>query len=266
MGIVSNIRLYGYLLLTMIRGNKPRNYTGQWEGYWGKVDRTGPGGQVLWDALPDKAAAEDLQRFKPQMNPALPILDLGCGNGRQSRFLAQHFDRVIGVDIAEAAVELARRESEGIDNVEYRTLDATRPGAARALHEELGDVNVYMRAVLHQIQKPDRRRFIDSIAIILGQSGVMYLHELVSEPLDYFRQFPGDSPSGLPKPLHEVVKQGIRPIGFQPDEIPTAFPDERWEILARGEGVQVNTIELDNDRHGSVPAHFMVAKIRAGET
>src|SRR4051794_28283830 len=36
-------------------------------------------------------------------------LDFGCGVGRISQALAEHFDRVIGVDVAESMVREARR-------------------------------------------------------------------------------------------------------------------------------------------------------------
>ena len=45
------------------------------------------------------------------------VLDIGCGNGRQTRFLARHFQKVVGVDISAAAVELARRETTRETNV-----------------------------------------------------------------------------------------------------------------------------------------------------
>lgn len=36
-------------------------------------------------------------------------MDIGCSNGRQTRFFAQHFSKVIGVDVSEAAIALARK-------------------------------------------------------------------------------------------------------------------------------------------------------------
>src|SRR5688572_30905432 len=41
---------------------------------------------------------------------SVPIVDLGCGNGRQSRYLARYFDQVIGADVSPSAIELARQE------------------------------------------------------------------------------------------------------------------------------------------------------------
>lgn len=47
-------------------------------------------------------------------------LDFGCGVGRLSQALAEHFERVVGVDIAESMVERAREFNRRGDRVEYR--------------------------------------------------------------------------------------------------------------------------------------------------
>jgi SAM-dependent methyltransferase len=46
-------------------------------------------------------------------------LDFGCGVGRVSRALAQYFDHVVGVDIAESMIEAARRLNESVPNCEF---------------------------------------------------------------------------------------------------------------------------------------------------
>jgi 2-polyprenyl-3-methyl-5-hydroxy-6-metoxy-1,4-benzoquinol methylase len=114
------VRLLSHMVVYQLTTEKPRNYKGQWNSYWGAVQHTGPHGEVLWDNLPEHAAAEDLQRFLAHIDPNLPMLDLGCGNGRQSRFLAGHFKKVIGVDVAPAAVARAEQESDSEANLEYR--------------------------------------------------------------------------------------------------------------------------------------------------
>jgi SAM-dependent methyltransferase len=46
-------------------------------------------------------------------------LDFGCGVGRLTLALAEHFEHVTGVDIAPSMLELARRHASGRDNVTY---------------------------------------------------------------------------------------------------------------------------------------------------
>ena len=46
-------------------------------------------------------------------------LDFGCGVGRLSQALADHFDRVIGVDISESMIERAHEYNRHGDRVRY---------------------------------------------------------------------------------------------------------------------------------------------------
>jgi ubiquinone/menaquinone biosynthesis C-methylase UbiE len=196
------------------------------------------------------------------MDPSLPLIDIGCGNGRQTRFLAQHFRRVIGVDVSPAAIELACRECTAQANAEFRVFNATHVEEARALHDELGDVNIYMRGVLHAIQPADRPKVVASLAILLGARGTLYQIELSTAALTYFRQLPGDSPSGLPRLLHSVVRYGIQPVGFNLKDRRVCYPDADWSVLASGENVTINTVRLSHGAEGHVPANYLLLRQR----
>jgi SAM-dependent methyltransferase len=120
-------------------------------------------------------------------DPQLPLIDLGCGNGTQTRFLANHFAKVIGTEISPAAVQIARTK-HAAPNASYRVLDVLRPDDAQALHEEIGDANVYVRAVLHQLSPSDHATAIQSIERLLGAKGILYLIELSSSAEPFFAQ------------------------------------------------------------------------------
>lgn len=267
MGLQESLRLYTQLALIRWKAGSPRDYRRTWDSFWSSVQRTGEGGQVLWDSLPEQAAASDLRRFKAHIDDRLPLLDLGCGNGRQTRHLAPFFRRVIGVDVSPAAIELARREAGEERNTEYRVLDATRPEEARALRDEIGECNIYMRGVLHVIQSADRRRFVETLEILLGGRGTLYLIELGHGTLAVLRRIRGNSPSGLPALVHEVVQHGPRPFGFDLDEQDRCFPTERWTALDQGDDVAISTVPHAEDGQVSLlPASYLVlrnARVRA---
>lgn len=262
MGMLSTVRLLSNLLLVRLKHGHPRHYDRHWQNYWSSIDKTGREGQVLWDNVPEKAAAEDLQRFQRFFDPELPILDLGCGNGRQSRFLARHFKKVIGVDVSPAAVELARRETVEEKNVDFHVLDGTKPEQAEALHRQYGDMNIYMRAVLHVIRKADRPKFIQSLETLLGERGMLYQIELSDEALAYFRRVPADTPFGIPKLVWDVIRHGPSSVGFGLAERKKCFPDDRWHVLAEGEDVTINTRPLADGQEGRVPANYLILRTK----
>lgn len=51
------------------------------------------------------------------------ILEIGCGNGRLTRFLAKHAKRVVGIDKDSKMIESARKLTSQ-DNISYATMDA----------------------------------------------------------------------------------------------------------------------------------------------
>ena len=56
------------------------------------------------------------------------VLDLGCGSGWATRLLAQYATRglVVGLDISDEMIELARSSSKEFDNVEFQVGSAER--------------------------------------------------------------------------------------------------------------------------------------------
>jgi SAM-dependent methyltransferase len=146
-----------------------------WEAYWGELAREGE--SALWDSPSATAAAIHLRHSESYLDTSLPMIDLGCGSGRQTVRLAESFSRVIGVDIAEHALAIARRDN-AVENVEYRRVDLLDLGEVAALKAELGETNVYVRGVLHQLPPDDRSRALRGIGELLGRDGHLIAHEL----------------------------------------------------------------------------------------
>jgi len=260
MELVKSVRLLSNVLFYRFKWGNPGEVDRHWENYWRSIRKTGKGGEVLWDNEPERASAEDLPRFRPHLDLSLPLLDFGCGNGRQTRFLAKHFERVIASDVSPSAIEKARAETPADLNIEFRLLDALKPAQAKAFHDEFGDVNVYMRTVLHVIQRRDRKTFAESMAILLGEKGTLYQIELSLCALDYFRTLPGDSPSGLPRPVHNIIRTGATSVGFDPQDRPLVYPDSHWRVIAHGEDVTITTVNLPHGEPGRVPANYLVLR------
>jgi SAM-dependent methyltransferase len=263
MELLKSVRLISNVLFYRLKWGHPGKVERHWENYWRTIEKTGRGGQVLWDNEPERASAEDLGRFKPLiLDPSLPLLDFGCGNGRQTRYLVKHFDRVIGTDVSPTAVAKAKAETPPEMKIEYRVLNGLDPADAKKFHDEFGDVNIYMRTVMHVLQNEDKPRMAEVLAILLGRRGTLYQIELSLCALDYFRTLPGDSPSGLPSHVHNVIRTGATSVGFDPAMRPMVYPDDRWEVVAHGEDVTINTVPLGHGEEGNVPANYLVLRKR----
>ncbi|OII62465.1 methyltransferase [Streptomyces sp. CC53] len=210
-----------------------------WEGFW-RAAPTGPGA-VFWDAVPARTAAPHLDLLTPHLTePALPLVDLGCGNGTQTRYLAGRLPGpVVGVDVSAAALERARAQDPA-GTARYRELDATDTGAATDLHRELGDCNVYMRGVLHQTAAHDRDALAATVATLLGRRGRAF----VVEPGEAAGRAMGAlmrDPAGPPAKLRPVAEHGIVPAAAADADVPEHFRAAGLDVLASGEAPLATT-------------------------
>ncbi|HET6359063.1 class I SAM-dependent methyltransferase [Streptomyces sp.] len=207
-------------------------YKNAWEGFWSEA--SGEPGSVFWDAEPALTAGLHLALYEPHVDhPGLTLLDLGCGNGTQTLFLADRFPKVLGVDLSSAAIELARRQDKQGDAL-FRVIDAVDGDQVARLHAELGDANVYMRGVLHQCDPEDRQPLVDTIATLVGERGRAFVVEL-AEAAGQKLMGLAKLPSGPPPKLQPVFKHGIVPGAVADAEVAELFRTAGLEVLASGD-------------------------------
>lgn len=233
-------------------------YRSTWDAYWSSL--SGASGEVFWDSDPEVAAARDLAPFEALADPALPLVDVGCGNGTQTRYLADHFSRVIGLDVSSKAIELARR-THSAAGLEFRTFDVLRPEEAAILHDEIGDANLYIRTVLHQILPQHRPPAARSVRTLLGARGTLFLVELAPSAERYFRSLAATY-GALPPGLARVLSHGITPGTFSDEDRAALFPEDQIERLAEGEGTLITTYPLPEGGFAEVPTRFQVLRPR----
>ncbi|MGW5735802.1 MULTISPECIES: class I SAM-dependent methyltransferase [Streptomyces] len=220
-----------------------RRYREAWEGFW--RDAPGEEGAVFWDSEPALTVGIHLALFEPHLAAAgLPLVDLGCGNGTQTRFLADRYPRVLGADLSAAALRHARH-ADPAGQVEFRQVDAAEKAEAEQLHAELGDVNVYVRGVLHQCDPDDRQPLVDGIAALLGERGRAFVVELAEAAGVVLRGL-ARSPEGPPPKLAPVFAHGIAPGEVADAAIPRYVTEAGLTVLAAGE-LPLTTTEFTPD-------------------
>ncbi|MGW6455245.1 class I SAM-dependent methyltransferase [Streptomyces sp. NPDC055078] len=238
-------------------------YRDAWEGFWSEV--SGEPGEVIWDAEPPLTAGPHLALYEPHVDePGFTLVDLGCGNGTQTRFLAGRFPRVLGVDLSSAAIELARaqhksapRAGDHEGEIRFRQLDAADAAGVARLHAEVGDCNVYMRGVLHQADPQDRRALAESVATLLGARGRAFVVEL-SEAADLRLAQLAQSPSGPPPKLRPVLRHGIVPGAVTDSEPAQLFADAGLTVLAEGDLPLTTTEYEENGSRIALPSKWLV--------
>ncbi|MBO0815249.1 MAG: class I SAM-dependent methyltransferase [Actinobacteria bacterium] len=227
----------------------------KWEQWWAGLD--GTPGEVVWDADPADLEA-DLGCFAGSLDPALPVVDFGCGDGRQTRYLAGRFPHVVGTDISAAAIRRARAASNP-PNVTFQVLDARDMDGAARLHDELGDANVYIRGVLQALPPACRPGAVQIIAALLGAAGTLFAKELPPEASSYFADM--TQQYGMPPTLAKLMRT-IPPGQISLPELSELFPANRFEVLDTG----TSRIRTVNSLPGgvviSVPAIWILTRPR----
>ncbi|WP_030612907.1 class I SAM-dependent methyltransferase [Streptomyces sclerotialus] len=226
-----------------------------WEGFW--RDAPAGEGEVFWDAAPALAAARHLPLFADHFDPALPVIDLGCGNGTQTRFLAERYPRVIGVDVSASAIDRARREDPA-QVAEYRQVDAADAAQVQALHEDVGEANVYVRGVLHQCAPEDRPRVVAGIARLLGRRGRVFLVE-PSEAAKAVLMSLVQRPDGPPPKVRAIFSHGIAPAEMPDGAVPDLLAAHGLEMSGSGRLPLITTETGSDGTPVEVPTNWLLA-------
>ncbi|MEN1889122.1 class I SAM-dependent methyltransferase [Streptomyces mirabilis] len=236
-------------------------YREAWEGFWGEAPDEQ--GAVFWDADPALTAGVHLALFEPYLSAHdLPVVDVGCGNGTQTRFLADRFRHVVGADLSAAALEHARL-ADPAGQATYRLLDAAEKTEAQTLHAELGDANVYMRGVLHQCEPDDRQPLVDALATLVGERGRVFLVEL-SEAARPILMGLARSSDGPPPKLAPIFRHGIAPGEVSDDAVPDHLRAAGLTVLASGELPLVTAGFTPEGARIELPSKWLVAGRTAG--
>ncbi|MFJ9379494.1 class I SAM-dependent methyltransferase [Streptomyces sp. NPDC101455] len=232
-----------------------------WDAFWSTLPAEP--GSALWDSSPRLTAARHLPLFQSHADPSLPLIDLGCGSGRQTQWLAGHFGRVVGLDIAEAAVALAAA-THPAPNVVYRRADLLDADTVTALRAEFGDANVYMRGVLHQLGPDDRTDMLATIRLLLGGTGVLFAQELTERTGWYVAELLAGG-AQLPKTagLAAHFDFGSRIAPAHDGRLRLLLEGSGFDVVADGD-IALHTTERTSDGQPlELPTRYVVARASA---
>ena len=132
-----------------------------------------------WDAsYRDGPAPWDIGQPQPAMLRlagegafAGAVLDAGCGTGENAVFVASLGLRVLGVDVAETALSIAREKAaaRGVD-ADFVLADALHLDRLGRAFETVIDCGLF-----HTFDNDERREYVASLASVTGRGGDLYV-------------------------------------------------------------------------------------------
>jgi SAM-dependent methyltransferase len=175
-----------------------------WNSFYKENKRGGP-----WDPpsfLPDQHVVDFVQHFNFEKNTK--ILDLGCADGKNSRFLLTKGFQVYGVDISE---EVVSRTQKKLPKGKFSVQDISNLSFSSAYFDSAIDAGA-----LHVNDPKGYRKIIENYALILKPRGKLFI-----------RCFNNTEP----KKIFDVSKQYDMPVyGFPLDYFREIFKDLFKEI------------------------------------
>ena len=167
-----------------------------------------------WDAsYRDGPAPWDVGRPQPAIVRVAaqlsgPVLDAGCGTGENALHVATLGLAVLGVDVAETAVAVAREKAaaRGL-SAEFEVADALHLPRLKRTFASVLDCGL-----LHTFDADERRRYVASLAAVTRNDGRVFVLCLNDEP----------HPVAEPE-LRAAFADGWQVVSIVPERIETRF-------------------------------------------
>ena len=204
----------------------------------------------------------DVARLMAEIKRLLPTLqthralDFGCGVGRVTQALRGHFDEVIGVDVADSMIALARAYARAPALCQF---EVNRTTHLRRFAGDTFDL-VYSRLVLQHIPPRLMRRYIQELLRLLAPGG-LFMFQLpteIDDPKQAFCNAPvlgGQLKRNLPSWLvraHRQVKYAIHRSMVPHMEMFGMAQDAVVELV-EGAGGEIVAIQPDRGPGTNVP-------------
>ena len=176
-----------------------------------------------WDAsYQDGPAPWDIGRPQPAVVQVASdggfsgtVLDVGCGTGENALHVASLGLSVLGVDVAETALAIARQKAEerGLE-VEFAAVDALHLESLGRRFDTVLDCGLF-----HTFDAGERPRYVSSVASVTEHGGTLYV-----------QCFSDDGPDTGPHPISEEELRaafnrgsGWNVVAIRPQRVQTRF-------------------------------------------
>jgi cyclopropane fatty-acyl-phospholipid synthase-like methyltransferase len=156
------------------------------------------------------APARAVQALEPllELEDGSTVLDIGCGNGRNTAHFAGQGHDVIARDLSEEALRLARGRIHR-DGIADR-VDIGQADVLDGLDIDAGSIDLIIDAYVscHFLDAVDRRRYWDAVTRVLREGGAV-LWTGMSVRDGYYRRLSSSHPDreAVIDPLNDVAKR-----------------------------------------------------------
>jgi ubiquinone/menaquinone biosynthesis C-methylase UbiE len=147
-----------------------------WEKFWERFFKENKDkicfGKVIFDySKPDRDIVQLVKLFKKEK--VKNILDIGCGEGRNCRYLAQKGFNVTGIDISKLAIKIARKKAKQ-SNLKIKYIVGDMKKLPSIFPENYFDAVISTQTIFHGTIK-DIRKTIEGIRKVTKNGGLVFV-------------------------------------------------------------------------------------------
>ncbi len=157
-------------------------------------------GKLMWGHVPSPGVVRFAEFLKSKEMSEAIVLDSGCGEGRNSIYLAKQGFRVYGLDISVVAIDKAREwaEREGLlEKIWFEVGDVSQMEFRNEFFDAAIDINTinFVKA---------RRRYIAELSRVLKPKGYLFVETLSEKSKEY--GIPREELDWLITPFFEILE------------------------------------------------------------
>lgn len=172
-------------------------------------------------------------KFVAFLKPGDLVLDVGCGTGVISKYLISKGLKVVGIDLSEKMIEIAKHE---VPEAEFIVLDMQKAG------ELINNFNgIFIQAALLHIKKDLAAEVLKKLSEKLMEGGYMYIAVKEKKPDGQEEEIKKEEDYGYPYERFfsyytpEEIRGYLKKIGMKiVYETVTPFGNTQWiQVIAR---------------------------------
>lgn len=167
------------------------------------MDHTAKSNRAYWEQFYKENVLSVPSQFctlvATEIDTAPCIIELGCGNGRDSLYLASRQHPICAVDMSHEAVKSCseRADKMGIENVQFMQGDLSKLEDMERLFSQArksaknGRIVGYSRFVMHSINDAQEAKFLSNISGLMKSGERIYFEFRSKEDADLEKTFGG---------------------------------------------------------------------------
>ena len=204
------------------------NYEEGWDDFYSKIKNENI--NEIWSFTPHFHGI--LKNALFHFNEELNLIDFGCGKGVHSNYFSNHMKTVIGLDVSNVIIEIAKQEYKSISNLIFKQFDGLSSIQTQRIQEEYDDSNVFVNGVFHQLNSEDAQNAIKNLKHIIGKKGCLFVNEMEYDLHEVFK-INKLTYGELPYDLKLIALSKNAPKAFNRSLVYSNFPKEKYSIVKK---------------------------------